>query len=186
MSNSARAPSLDGVPIDVSRRSACAILGLGAMLLGEFATGKSVGSASDKGIESALAEQYRLMRRAYQTGDAELLRQFYGDDVVLATEGASPVVGLEAAIAAGHAVLPKRRDITADVLRITHSRAGDAASHFARLCAYPRDPGESPRVATAFLLWQLGSAGWRCHAELILIQDMGAVEGFRTAQSSVT
>jgi len=89
-------------------------------------------------------------------------------------------------ITAGHAVLTKRRDITVDLLRITHSVAGDAVSHFARLCAYSRDPAESPRVATALLLWQQGSTGWRCHAELILIQDMGAVVGFRTTQSATS
>jgi ketosteroid isomerase-like protein len=138
--------------------------------------------ATDNGIESALAEQYALMRRAYQSDDAELLRQFYSNDVVLATEGSSPIIGLDSVIAAGHSVLAKRRDITVEILRITHCAAGDAASHFAKLCAYPRDPAESPRVATALLLWQHGSVGWRCHAELILIQDMGAVAGFRTTQ----
>jgi hypothetical protein len=177
MSDSARTPPDASLAIDVSRRSACAILGLGTTLLGRRAF------ATDKSIELQLAEQYGLMRRAYQTGDAELLRQFYSDDVVLATEGARPVVGLDAAVAAGHAVLAKRRDITVDILRITHSRAGDAVAHFARLCAYPRDPAESPRVATGLLLWQQGPAGWRCNAELILIQDMGAVAGFRSLPS---
>lgn len=177
MPNSARPPDQENSAIDVSRRSACAILGLGAMLLGQrvFAT--------DKGIESALAEQYGLMRRAYQSGNAELLRQFYSNDVVVATEGSSPIVGLDAVITAGDAVLAKRRDITVDILRITHSVAGDSVAHFARLCAYPRDPAESPRVATGLLLWQQGSAGWRCNAELILIQDMGAVAGFRSLPS---
>jgi ketosteroid isomerase-like protein len=176
MSVSAQTPADENLAIDVSRRSACAIVGLGAMLLGQRAF------TTDRGIEFVLAEQYGLMRRAYQTGNAELLRQFYSDDVVLVTEGASPVVGLDAAVAAGHAVLANRRDITADILRITHSPAGDAAFHFAKLCAYPRDPAESPRVATALLLWQQGSTGWRCHAELILIQDMDAIAGFRTTK----
>jgi ketosteroid isomerase-like protein len=176
MSDSARTPPDKSLAIDVSRRSACAILGLGTMLLGRRAF------ATDKSIEWELAEQYGLMRRAYQTGNAELLRQFYSDDVVLATEGASPVVGLDSAIAAGHAVLAKRRDVTVDILRIIHSVAGDAVAHFARLCAYPRDAAESPRVATALLLWQQGSAGWRCSAEQILMQDMGAVAGFRTTK----
>ena len=174
MSESARTPAHESLAIDVSRRSACAILGLGAMVLGQRAF------ATDKGVELALAEQYGLMRRAYQTGNAELLRQFYSNDVVVATEGSSPIVGLDSVITAGHAVLAKRRDITVDLLRMTHSVAGDAVAHFAKLCAYPRDPAESPRVATALLLWQQGSTGWRCHAELILIQDMEAVAGFRT------
>ncbi len=168
--------SNDSLPIGVSRRSTCAMLGLGAMLLGQRTF------AVDTGIESALAEQYGLMRRAYQTGDAELLRQFYSNDIVLATEGASPIVGIDSVVSAGHALLAKRRDITVDILRVAHSTAGDAASHFAKLCAYPRDPAESPRVATAFLAWQLGSSGWRCDAELILIQDMAAVAGFRTTK----
>ncbi len=76
-----------------------------------------------QGTELALADRYGLMRRAYQTGDAELLRQFYGKDVVLATEGSSPIVGIDAAVSAGHVVLAKRRDITTDVLRIIHSPA---------------------------------------------------------------
>ena len=177
MSVSARIPADETLAIDVSRRSACAILGLGTMLLGRRAF------ATDKSIEFALGEQYGLMRRAYQTGNAELLRQFYSNDVVVATEGASPVVGLDSVIAAGHAVLANRRDITADILRITHSPEGDAASHFAKLCVYPRDPAESPHVATALLLWQQGSTGWRCHVELILIQDMGAIAGFRSLRS---
>ena len=176
MSVSANTPADENLAVDVSRRSACAILGLGAALLGQRAF------ATDKGIEVALGEQYGLMRRAYQTGNAELLRQFYSNDVVVATEGASPVVGLDSVIAAGHAVLGNRRDITADILRITHSPEGDAASHFAKLCAYPRGPAESPRVATALLLWQQGSTGWRCHAELILLQDMDAIAGFRATK----
>jgi hypothetical protein len=128
MSVSAQTPADENLAIDVSRRSACAILGLGAVLLGQRTF------AADKGIEVALGEQYRLMRRAYQSGNAELLRQFYSEDVVLATEGASPVIGLDSVIAAGHAVLANRRDITADILRFTHSPAGDASSHFAKLC----------------------------------------------------
>ena len=69
MSVSARIPADETLAIDVSRRSACAILGLGTMLLGRRAF------ATDKSIEFALGEQYGLMRRAYQTGNAELLRQ---------------------------------------------------------------------------------------------------------------
>ena len=159
--------------IDLSRRSACAVLGLFSLALGQRALAK------DPEIEAVLADKYGLMRRAYQTGDAELLRQFYSKDVVLATEGSSPIVGLDAAVSAGHAVFAKRRDFTADVLRIIHSPAGDAASHFVKLCAYPRDPAESPRIATALILWQRESEGWRCNAEVILIQDMDAVVGFR-------
>jgi ketosteroid isomerase-like protein len=179
MSHSARSPSHDRLPIDVSRRSACTMLGLGAMLLSQRTF------TADTSIESALAEQYALMRRAYQTGDAELLRQFYSNDVVLATEGASPIIGIDAVVSAGHAVLAKRRDITVDILRVAHSTAGDAASHFAKLCAYPRDPAKSPRVATAFISWQQSPVGWRCSAEVILIQDMSAVAGFRTIAVSV-
>jgi MFS family permease len=105
MPDSARSPDHENVAIDVSRRSACAILGLGAMLLGQRAF------ATDKGIELALAEQYGLMRRAYQTGNAELLRQFYSNDVVLAAERASPVVGLDVTDAVApswHALLTAR------------------------------------------------------------------------------
>ena len=180
MSKSARSTSSNSLPIGVSRRSACAMLGLGAVLLDQRSF------AADAGIESSLAEQYGLMRRAYQTGDAELLRNFYCNDIVLATEGASPIIGIDSVVSTGHAVLAKRRDITVDILRIAHSTAGDAASHFAKLCAYPRDPAESPRVATAFLSWQLGSVGWRCSAEVILVQDMSAVPGFRTTKSPKT
>jgi ketosteroid isomerase-like protein len=180
MSTSARSPADEKLVAGVSRRSACTMLGLGAMLLGQRTF------AADTGIESALAEQYALMRRAYQTGDADLLRQFYSNDVVLATEGSSPIVGLDSAIAAGHAVLAKRRDISVDLLRVTHSVQGDAASHFAKLVAYPRDPAESPRVATALLLWQRGAVGWRCNAELVLIQDMDAVAGFRTTKRATS
>ena len=176
MSASARSLADENLVMGVSRRSACTMLGLGAMLSGQRTI------AADTGIESALAEQYALMRRAYQTGNAELLRQFYSNDVVLATEGSSPIVGLDSAITAGHAVLTKRRDISVDLLRATHSVQGDAASHFAKLVAYPRDLAESPRVATALLLWQQGPAGWRCNAEMILIQDMDAVAGFRTTR----
>lgn len=182
MSGSASARSLAGESLvtGMSRRSACTMLGFGAILLGQRSF------AADAVIESALAEQYALMRRAYQTGDAELLRQFYSNDVVLATEGSSPIVGLDSAITAGHAVLAKRRDISVELLRISHSLQGDAASHFAKLVAYPRDPAESPRVATALLLWQQGAAGWRCNAELILIQDMDAVPGFRTTKRATS
>jgi len=67
-----------------------------------------------------------------------------------------------------------------------HSAQGDAASHFAKLSAYPRDPADAPRVATALLLWQRGSAGWRCNAELILIQDMDSVAGFRTTKKATS
>lgn len=139
MSGSASARSLAGESLvtGMSRRLACTMLGFGAIVLGQRSF------AADTVIESALAEQYALMRRAYQTGDAELLRQFYSNDVVLATEGSSPIVGLEA-ITAGHAVLAKRRDISVELLRVTHSVQGDAASHFAKLVAYPRDPAESP------------------------------------------
>jgi ketosteroid isomerase-like protein len=173
MSDNVNNESQEEVAIDVSRRSACAVLGLFGLSLGQMAFSK------EQGTELALADRYGLMRRAYQTGDAELLRQFYSKDVVLATEGSSPIVGLDAAVLAGHAVLAKRRDITTDVLRTIHSPAGDAASHFVKLCAYPRDPAESPRIATALILWQRESEGWRCNAEVILIQDMDAVVGFR-------
>ena len=100
---------------------------------------------------------------------------------MLASEGAAPVVGLDAVIAVGHQVLAKRRDISADVLRVARSAAGDALSHVVKLTAYPRDPAEPVRVATAFLSWQRTSAGWRCHSEVILNQDMDSVPGFRTA-----
>jgi ketosteroid isomerase-like protein len=161
--------------IDVSRRSAFAMLGLFGLALGQPALSK------ESGIEAALSDQYGLMRRAYQTGDADLLRQFYSKDVVLATEGASPIVGLDAVVSFGHAVLAKRRDITADVLRSIRSPAGDAVSHFVKLCVYPRDPAESPRTVTALVSWQREPLGWRCTAEVILLQDMDATAGFRTS-----
>ena len=72
--------STEDLSIDRSRRSACAAIGLGIALCGPPALAKEEGS------DGLLAEQYALMRRAYQTGDAELLRQFYSPDVVVATE----------------------------------------------------------------------------------------------------
>jgi hypothetical protein len=163
-----------GTSVTLSRRSVCAVLGFGAVLAGRQALAKKAAA------DWLLAEQYALMRRAYQTGDAEILRQFYAADIVLATEGASPVVGLEAMIAMGHQLLPKRRDITAEILRVTPSPAGDAVSHVVKLSAYPRDAAEPARIATAFLSWQRSAAGWRCHSEVLLIQDMSAAPGLRT------
>ena len=174
MSAPSKRPVTESLQIDSSRRSACAILGFGVAVLGQRAF------SAEKGADWLLAEQYGLMRRAYQTADAESLRQFYSAEVVLASEGANPVVGLEAVIAVGHQVLAKRRDILADVLRVTRSAAGDAISHVAKLTAFPRDPAEPVRIATAFLSWQRSSAGWRCHSEVILNQNMDSVPGFRT------
>ena len=175
MSGSSPSSVVEALPTAVSRRTVCATFGLGVALLGQHAL------AAKSAAEALMAEQYGLMRRAYQTNDAEILRQVYSADVILATEGASPVVGLDAVIAVGHQVLAKRRDITADVLRVTRSTSGDAILHVAKLTAYPRDPAEAARIATAFLYWQRGAAGWRCHTEVILIQDMESVPGLRTA-----
>jgi hypothetical protein len=167
--------SIENVPSKFSRRSACAAIGLGMALW------KAPALAKQPTGVGLLTEEYALMRRAYQMGDAELLRQFYSANVIVATEGTSPVVGLEAVIASGRQILPKRRDITVEVLRVTRCPSGDALSHIAKLSAFPRDPSEPARIATAFLSWQRGAAGWRCHTEVLLIQDLSAVTGLKAS-----
>jgi len=129
-------------------------------------------------IEAALADRFALKRRAYQTGDAQLLRSFYDEDIVIVGEGIRPLLGIEQVIAAYETLLPKRRDIEVSVLRFEHSPDGQSAYQFVRFVAFPKDPAEKPPVATFLFLWRRRPAGWRCGVESLLLQDLSLTPGF--------
>jgi hypothetical protein len=52
-----------------SRRGVCAMLALGSL------ASLDAGAAADPVVDTAIADLFALKRRAYATGDAELLRQ---------------------------------------------------------------------------------------------------------------
>ncbi len=164
--------------IDSARRGAFAsLLGIGALWLSQPLC------AASPGMDAELTEQYALLQRAYRTTDAELMRRFYSEDVVFASEGAPPIIGIESMIAAARLLLPKRRDIEAEVLRAVLSEQGDMACHLVKLKSFPRNADEAPRGATALLIWQRQATGWRCGAEMLLLQDIGSMIRTPTAGS---
>jgi ketosteroid isomerase-like protein len=133
------------------------------------------------GVDSALADRFALKRRAYQTGDAELLRSFYDEDIVVVGEGMSPLLGIERVIGAYHQLLPKRRDIEVVPLRSGHSHDSQTAYQFVRFTAYATDPNEVLPIVTFLFLWRHTPRGWRCVVELLLRQDLSLTPGFSTA-----
>lgn len=164
--------------IDSARRGAfSSLLGIGALWLSQPLC------AASPDMDAELAEPYALLRRAYQTTDAELMRRFYSEDVIFASEGAPPIIGIESMIAAARLLLPKRRDIEAEVLRTVFSEQRDMACHWVRLKSFPRNIDEAPRGATALLVWQRQATGWRCGVEMLLVQDISSMIRASTASS---
>jgi ketosteroid isomerase-like protein len=170
-------------PAEWTRRGACALLALGLAKMGAAAQSSNARAVSKKvplaaGIAAALAERFALKRRAYQTADAQLLRSFYDEDIVIVGEGMKPLLGIEPVIAAYEALLPKRRDIEVSVLRFEHSPDGQSAYQFVRFVAFPKDAAEKPPVATFLFLWRRRPIGWRCGVESLLLQDLSLTPGF--------
>ena len=166
-------------PSGETRRLTCALLAFGL-------AGMDVSQAAPAAtaVEDALAERFALKRRAYQTGDADLLRSFYADDIVIVREGGPPLLGLEQVIAAYKAMLPKRRDIEVTPLRSGHSPDKQLAYQWVRFVAFPKDPAEKPPVATFLFLWRQERAGWRCLIESLLLQDLSLTPGFAVTASA--
>ena len=158
----------------VSRRLACALLALSPLSIGAKASADGAPTANE------LAERFGLKRRAYQSGDAELLRGFYDDDIVIVGEGLAPLLGLDAVIGAYRALLPKRRDIEVQPLRLTVAPGGAVAYEFVRFTAFARDPEEKLPIVTFLFIWQRRAVGWRCTVELLLRQDLSLTPGFPT------
>jgi ketosteroid isomerase-like protein len=170
-------------PAELTRRGACALFALGLASVGAAADSDNVPPVAKQGplaaeIAAALAERFALKRRAYQTGDAQLLRSFYDEDIVIVGEGMKPLLGIEPVIAAYEALLPKRRDIEISVLRFEHSPDAQSAWQFVRFVAFPKDPAEKPPVATFLFLWRRKPTGWRCGVESLLLQDLSLIPGF--------
>ena len=177
-------------PAELTRRGACALFALGLANVGAAAettaarplsekppsTGKFEAATAE--IEAALAERFALKRRAYQTGDAQLLRSFYDEDIVIVGEGMKPLLGIDRVIAAYETLLPKRRDIEVSVLRFEHSPDGETAYQFVRFIAFPKDPAEKLPVVTFLFLWRRRPTGWRCGVESLLLQDLSLTPGF--------
>ena len=168
---------------ELTRRGACALLALGLANAGaaaESTNGRPGGGKVPPAAEiaAALAERFALKRRAYQTADAQLLRSFYDEDIVIVGEGMKPLLGMEPVIAAYEALLPKRRDIEVSVLRFEHSPDGESAYQFVRFVACPKGPAEKPPVATFLFLWRRRPTGWRCGVESLLLQDLSLTPGF--------
>ena len=119
-------------PAELTRRGACALFALGLANVGAATETTAARPLSEKPvstgeieaataeIEAALAERFALKRRAYQTGDAQLLRSFYDEDIVIVGEGMKPLLGIDRVIAAYETLLPKRRDIEVSLLRFEH------------------------------------------------------------------
>jgi ketosteroid isomerase-like protein len=171
----------DSVP-ELTRRGVCALFALGLASVSAAAEGSNAQPDSKKSptaeIEAALAERFALKRRAYQTADAQLLRSFYDEDIVIVGEGMKPLLGIERVIAAYETLLPKRRDIDVSVLRFEHSPDGQSAYQFVRFAAFPKDPAENLPVVTFLFLWRRRPTGWRCGVESLLLQDLSRTPGF--------
>jgi ketosteroid isomerase-like protein len=170
-------------PAELTRRGACTLFALGLANVSAAAEGSNARADSKKvpstaEIAAALAERFALKRRAYQTGDAQLLRSFYDEDIVIVGEGMKPLLGIERVIAAYEALLPKRRDIEVSVLRFEHSPDGETAYQFVRFVAFPKDPAEKLPVVTFLFLWRRRPTGWRCGVESLLLQDLSLTPGF--------
>ena len=170
-------------PAELTRRGACALFALGLANVSAAADGDNARPVEKPGplaaeIDTALAERFALKRRAYQTGDAQLLRSFYDEDIVIVGEGMKPLLGIEPVIAAYQTLLPTRRDIEVSVLRSGHSPDGQAAYQFVRFVAFPKDPADKPRVASFLFLWRHKPTGWRCGVESLLLQDLSLTPGF--------
>ncbi len=179
-------------PAELTRRGACALFALGLANASAAAASSNTRSDSEKvpqaaeianatttaEIAAALAERFALKRRAYQTGDAQLLRSFYDEDIVIVGEGMKPLLGIERVIAAYETLLPKRRDIEVSVLRFEHSPDGETAYLFVRFVAFPKDPAEKLPVVTFLFLWRRRPTGWRCGVESLLLQDLSLTPGF--------
>ena len=170
-------------PAELTRRGACALFALGLANVSAAAAGSNARPDSKKvpstaEIAAALAERFALKRRAYQTADAQLLRSFYDEDIVIVGEGMKPLLGIEHVITAYETLLPKRRDIEVSVLRFEHSPDGESASQFVRFVAFPKDPAETLPVVTFLFLWRRTPSGWRCGVESLLLQDLSLTPGF--------
>ena len=170
-------------PAELTRRGACALVALGLANVSAAAAGSNARPDSKEvpsttKIAAALADRFALKRRAYQTGDAQLLRSFYDEDIVIVGEGMKPLLGIDRVIAAYETLLPKRRDIEVSVLRFEHSPDGESAFQFVRFVAFPKDPAEKLPVVTFLFLWRRRPTGWRCGVELLLLQDLSLTPGF--------
>jgi hypothetical protein len=163
----------------LSRRTACAMFTLGSLMAFDAQT---AAVADPSSIDADLADRFALKRRAYQTGDANLLRSFYDDDIVIVGESMVPLLGIEPAIAAYQVLLPKRRDIEVAVLRSGAARGQDMAYQFVKFTAFARDPAETLPIVTFLFLWRKAKVGWRCVVELLLRQDLSLTPGFPLAR----
>ncbi len=134
--------------------------------------------AAEPTVDHALQERFALKRHAYQTGDAESLRSFYDDDIVIVGEGMTPLLGIEPVIAAYKVLLPQRRDIETKALRMGVSPDGKMAFQFVRFTAFAKDPAQQIPVVTFLFLFRRRAAGWRCIVETLLRQDLSLISGF--------
>jgi ketosteroid isomerase-like protein len=173
-------PTSDDDATALTRRAACALV---ALAFGTTAVSKARPAAME--VEGALADRFAVKRRAYQTGDVDLLRSFYDDHIVIVGEGKRPLLGIEQVIAAYQALLPKRRDIEVSVLRSGHSPEADLAYQFVKFTAFAKDPAETLPIVSFLFLWRRGRQGWRCIVESLLLQDLSLTPGFSMAAAAL-
>ena len=159
----------------LSRRGVCAMLALGSL------ASLDTSASSDTTVDKAIIDLFALKRRAYATGDAELLRQFYADDIVVVGEGMQPLLGIEPLIAAYKVLLPRRKGIELEILRSGRAKQDDMAYQFVKVTALPVDKSEVLPIVTFLFVWQRRATGWRCIIELLLRQNLSESPGFRIA-----
>lgn len=162
----------------LSRRAACMMLAMGSLASG------APSSAGDAAVDAAITGLFALKRRAYATGDAELLRQFYADDIMAMGEGMQPLLGIEALIAAYKVLLPRRKGIELEILRAGRAPQDDMAYQFVKFTALAVDPNEILPIVTFLFLWQRRAPGWRCVVEILLRQNLSVTPGFRVASNT--
>jgi hypothetical protein len=110
--------------------------------------------------------------------NAELLRSFYDEEIVVVGEGMHPLIGIEPVLNAYKALLPKRRDIETVMLRSGASPDGQMAWQLVRFTAFPKNPAEKNAIATFLFLFQRSNGMWRCIVESLLLQDLSLTPGF--------
>jgi ketosteroid isomerase-like protein len=164
MSSPPSTPPDESLPAS-SRREAlllCALAGVGVAGTSHADAGSS--KADFAGIDA----RYDIKRRAYQTGQIELLRDIYTRDVLIVGEKLEPLLGLEKVLELYSKVLPAQRGVELQTVRRTSSPAGDMVYDFTHFRPLPRDPAKESHVSTVLFIWMKAGGEWRCTCEVIL------------------
>lgn len=135
-------------------------------------SGQALELSHDGSVLKMVDDLYNLKRRAYRTGDANLLKDFYATDAVVTGEQFPLIRGIRDLVAVYEKALPKYRDVSVVPLYRVTSTLGDVAYDFAKFRPTAKLPVDDRPASTLLFIWRKDPKGWRCAVEIVLRSEL--------------